>query len=105
MIKITSTNNVYCKKDIKIDYINDGYSEDVYKPIDGYGIIYLISFSNGKFYVGQTIRSLKTRVLGHMSQSFNKNSSVYNSKIGRAVRKYLISGIIWRYCALLRLEI
>ena len=47
-------------------------------------ILYLLTFSNGKQYVGQTNRSLKTRINQH------KNSSKSNSKLAvhNAWRKY-----------------
>lgn len=53
-----------------------------------YGIIYKLIFSNGKIYVGQTTASIKVRIKRHIKDANNKKSGVYNSKLGRAIRKY-----------------
>jgi len=58
-----------------------------------YGVIYKIIFPNGKLYIGKTIRLLDVRLKDHIKYAFSTNSTSYNSKLFRAIRKYLKSGI------------
>jgi len=61
------------------------------------GIIYrAINSSNGKAYVGQTVRNLKCRMQNHKSEANNKKSAGYNSKFYRAIRKYGIETFEWK---------
>ena len=51
------------------------------------GIIYKITFPNGKVYIGQTIRNLNQRIAAHISVAFNKHSNCFKTKLSRAIRK------------------
>ena len=58
------------------------------------GIIYKASFPSFKVYIGQTKLSLEERIRKHIQSSFNKSHHGYNTKICRAIRKY-IGNIEW----------
>lgn len=51
------------------------------------GIYKIVNNINGKAYIGQSINIAK-RWNAHKNSSFNSNSSVYETKIARAFRKY-----------------
>lgn len=54
------------------------------------GIIYLITFPNNKYYVGQTYRGLEIRKKGHKQAMKKSNCPVY-----RAMRKYGWDNLKW----------
>jgi group I intron endonuclease len=57
------------------------------------GIVYRATNSvNGKVYIGQTVRTLKQRMMSHKQDAFNKHSSLY---FHRALRKYGFYSFIW----------
>ena len=53
-------------------------------------LVYLISFSNGKHYVGVTSQGLPVRMSKHKYDAFNKRkkNSNYNYPLYKAIRKY-----------------
>lgn len=61
-------------------------TEDILKENN---IIYCITFPNGKKYIGQTIQKLCQRLSKHCNNAMKIKSSTFNTKIGRAIRKYL----------------
>lgn len=90
---------------MKMEQTNDGYGcVENYKSLDGYGIIYEAKFPNGKIYIGQTICSLWLRIRGHINKAYNKKSSIYNCKIGRAIRKYSENNIVWKILCVVPVE-
>lgn len=54
------------------------------------GIIYLATFPNGKYYVGQTYKTLEKRKAEHKRSMKNCDYPIY-----RAMRKYGFENIIW----------
>lgn len=60
-------------------------TEDIPKT----NVIYCLTFPNNKIYIGQTRNVLETRIKQHCFDSFNPNRVDFNSKKGRAVRKYM----------------
>lgn len=52
------------------------------------GIIYRVTSPTKKTYIGQSIHNLEKRKRGHLSQSKNKKSDYYKTKIAKAIRKY-----------------
>lgn len=54
------------------------------------GIIYLATFPNGKYYVGQTYKTLEKRILGHKISMKTEDYPVY-----RAMRKHGFENIKW----------
>jgi len=59
------------------------------------GIIYKVTSSSGKVYIGQTIQRLSRRKDRHFSDAFDKNCGGYNSKFPRAIRKYGRGNFEW----------
>ena len=59
------------------------------------GIIYKITFPSKKIYIGKTSQKLSNRRIKHYNDAFNINSSVYNTKLSRAIRKYGKNNLIW----------
>ena len=55
------------------------------KDLSKSGIIYLLTFPSGKFYIGQTISTLKKRLSEHINHSVNKNKNRYSAN---AIQKY-----------------
>ena len=60
------------------------------------GIIYVATFPNKKRYVGQTLDPLKKRIFKHVNSAHNKKCNEYNTKMGRAIRKYGEDNIKWK---------
>lgn len=60
------------------------------------GIIYkVVNKTNGKVYIGQTIRGLKTRKADHFFRYNDKDSSTYKYKFAKALRKYGFDNFEW----------
>ena len=54
-----------------------------------FGVIYKITnIKNGKWYIGQTISIITTRLKKHLRDANNKNNRQYNTKFNKAIRKY-----------------
>ena len=51
------------------------------------GIYKIENIVNGKVYIGQST-DIFYRIMNHKSETFNPNSTSYNSPIHRAIRKY-----------------
>ena len=51
-------------------------------------IVYLLTFPNGKKYVGITSKRFKDRLYQHCSLAINEKDRDYNGKKARAIRKY-----------------
>ena len=64
--------------------------KDINNPLwEEKGIIYCYTnLTNGKKYIGQTIKTLKHRHLQHINESKNKKMKMYNYHIHRAFRKH-----------------
>lgn len=60
-------------------------TEDIHKE----NVIYVLTFINGKKYIGMTTQSLESRIKNHIYKSFNKKCDGYSTKKSRAIRKYL----------------
>lgn len=59
------------------------------------GLIYKATSPSGKVYIGKTIQTLEKRKRGHKKIYFNKNSTSYNTKFARAIRKYEFDNFKW----------
>lgn len=70
---------IYADVKVKIN------AEDIHKS----NVIYCLTFENGKKYVGLTTRDLDSRINEHCRYSFNNKTKDFNSKKGRAIRKYM----------------
>lgn len=51
--------------------------------------------STGKVYVGQTIQSMAKRKKSHERNAFDQKSMMYNTKFGKAIRKYGFDNFVW----------
>lgn len=51
-------------------------------------VVYLLTFPNGKKYVGITSKRFKDRLYEHCSSAINEKDQGYNGKKARAIRKY-----------------
>lgn len=52
------------------------------------GIIYKLTFPNNKVYIGKTTQEFKVRMYQHKGHSYDKTHSEYNTRVGRAIRRY-----------------
>lgn len=59
------------------------------KDITKKDIVYCLTFNNGKKYIGLTTQELGERLRGHCKDSFDNKRSTFNTKIARAIRKYM----------------
>ena len=64
-------------------------TEDILKE----NVIYRLTFPNGKFYIGQTVKKLNERIRRHCNDAFNKNFRTFNLIKSRAIRKYMQFGV------------
>lgn len=67
--------------DVKVDIT----TENIHKK----DVVYCLTFPNGKRYIGITTQKFEQRIKEHIWESFDINKPSYNTKKGRAIRKYL----------------
>ena len=60
-------------------------TEDILKT----NVVYMLTFPNGKQYIGITTRTLKKRLTAHCNGAFNPKDLSYNAIKSKAIRKYL----------------
>lgn len=56
---------------------------------DTNNVVYLLTFENGKYYVGLTTQKLIERISAHCSNAFNLKNTKYKTKVYGAIRKYM----------------